>query len=249
MTTTNDSPFAITEDEARQAGYRLVRGAYQGTTDDRLDAWYIDLIDGDTIDRRGAGYPTKEAALEALGEHLSWDLLADQDLPPASQVVDDLGVERMIDDLPAEELTPFAAAEAARAVELCAQYGFAEAESGATILGHARTLIAAARGEIAWDSDAREEAWRALRGIRERAGYGIHEPEEIEAVIDAALGADGGGHAGAKQAAAAAPTIVSIVDPNALPEGEEEAVADRQAERERQVEWLRAALERRGVDK
>lgn len=52
-------------------GYQIVRGSYQDTTDDRLDRWYIDRIDSRTIDRRGAGYCTRRAALDALAEQLA----------------------------------------------------------------------------------------------------------------------------------------------------------------------------------
>lgn len=48
--------------------YEIVRGAYQGTTDDRLDRWYIQIKGCTLIDRRGAGYATKREAMADLRE-------------------------------------------------------------------------------------------------------------------------------------------------------------------------------------
>lgn len=56
----------LTEKQAKKIGYEITRGAYTGTTDDRADRWYIAKIDSVIVDRRGAGYCTKRAALEAL---------------------------------------------------------------------------------------------------------------------------------------------------------------------------------------
>ena len=42
--------------------YYVERGAYQGTSDDRLDRWYIGSDDSDTVDRRGPGYETRDEA-------------------------------------------------------------------------------------------------------------------------------------------------------------------------------------------
>jgi hypothetical protein len=60
----------LTEQQARAAGYELVRGSYYGTTDDRADRWYIDLDFVTTVDRRGSGYRTKREALDALAQLL-----------------------------------------------------------------------------------------------------------------------------------------------------------------------------------
>ena len=60
----------MTEREANERGYRLVRGAYRGTTDDRIDRWYWDNERSSTIDRRGAGYRTRREALDTLADRL-----------------------------------------------------------------------------------------------------------------------------------------------------------------------------------
>lgn len=62
----------MTESQARKLGYRIVRGSYVGTSDDRIDRWYIDRLDSNVIDRRGAGYRTKAEALQAIEEHEAW---------------------------------------------------------------------------------------------------------------------------------------------------------------------------------
>lgn len=56
----------MTEKAAAKAGYSVTRGAYSGTTDDRLDRWYLQAEDG-PVDRRGAGFATKKEALLHLG--------------------------------------------------------------------------------------------------------------------------------------------------------------------------------------
>lgn len=53
-------------------GYIIERGAYQCTTDDRLDRWYAQPVDRDFIDRRGPGFATMREAKAAINEHLSW---------------------------------------------------------------------------------------------------------------------------------------------------------------------------------
>ena len=50
----------------RYHNYTLSRGAYIETADDRINGWYIDRIDADTGDRRGPGYPSRKAAIEAI---------------------------------------------------------------------------------------------------------------------------------------------------------------------------------------
>ena len=49
-------------------GYEIKRGAYSGTTDDRIDRWYIEDPNSNVVDRRGAGYRTKKEAAEAAKE-------------------------------------------------------------------------------------------------------------------------------------------------------------------------------------
>lgn len=46
--------------------FKIVKGAYEGTTDDRFDRWYIQKVATTVIDRRGKGYKTKEQAKRAL---------------------------------------------------------------------------------------------------------------------------------------------------------------------------------------
>jgi hypothetical protein len=49
-------------------GWNIERGAYQGTTDDRLDRWYVQHPDRDVIDRRGPGFATLAEARAAIDE-------------------------------------------------------------------------------------------------------------------------------------------------------------------------------------
>jgi hypothetical protein len=46
-------------------GYRISRGAYSGTTDDRLNRWYAWPEDG-PIDRCGSGFATRKDAKAAV---------------------------------------------------------------------------------------------------------------------------------------------------------------------------------------
>ncbi len=46
------------------ARYTVTRGNYSGTTDDRIDSWYIDDAESTTIDHRGPGFATRKAAEE-----------------------------------------------------------------------------------------------------------------------------------------------------------------------------------------
>lgn len=57
----------------RYKGYRIARGAYQGTTDDRLDRWYYDREDADVLDRRGPGVATLRDAKAAIDEMAALD--------------------------------------------------------------------------------------------------------------------------------------------------------------------------------
>jgi hypothetical protein len=43
--------------------FTATRGTYQGTTDDRIDRWYIEDAEARHVDRRGPGYRTKREAL------------------------------------------------------------------------------------------------------------------------------------------------------------------------------------------
>ena len=52
----------------RRAGYRVERGDYIGTTDDRSDGWYLYRPDRDIIDRRGPGHHTLADAADAAEE-------------------------------------------------------------------------------------------------------------------------------------------------------------------------------------
>jgi hypothetical protein len=58
----------MTEKQAKKLGYSINRGSYQGTTDDRLDRWYIERDSNTMVDRRGGGFITKKLALEYLAE-------------------------------------------------------------------------------------------------------------------------------------------------------------------------------------
>ncbi len=57
--------------KARKLGWTVGRGAYTGTTDDHADRWYIRWEDGGPIDRRGHGWPTRQAALEPIAERVA----------------------------------------------------------------------------------------------------------------------------------------------------------------------------------
>ena len=58
----------MTEKTHTYRGWNIERGAYQGTTDDRLDRWYVQHPDRDAIDRRGPGYATLREAREAIDQ-------------------------------------------------------------------------------------------------------------------------------------------------------------------------------------
>lgn len=61
----------LTLKEAKEKGYRIIRGSYTGTTDDRADRWYIDNLNSNIIDKRGPGFRTRQDALEALSERIA----------------------------------------------------------------------------------------------------------------------------------------------------------------------------------
>ena len=54
--------------EAEKAGYWILRGSYHGTTDDRIDRWYIVPMQGPSA--RIKGFKTRKAALANLEEML-----------------------------------------------------------------------------------------------------------------------------------------------------------------------------------
>lgn len=56
----------LTEEEANELGYEIVKGAYKGTNDNRIDRYYFQRIDSDVVDRRGRGYKSKKKALKGL---------------------------------------------------------------------------------------------------------------------------------------------------------------------------------------
>lgn len=66
--------------DARAAGYEIVRGSYRGTSDDRLDRWYIERIDSHIVSRLGSGYSTRGDALWALTERLAADEAMDSQI-------------------------------------------------------------------------------------------------------------------------------------------------------------------------
>lgn len=71
---------ALTFEQARHRGWTIERGAYQGTTDDRHDRWYVYRIDThNAVDRRGSGYRTRREALEALDDRLGPRYAVDSD--------------------------------------------------------------------------------------------------------------------------------------------------------------------------
>jgi len=53
----------MTEQELRDHGLEIMHGDYTGTTDDRVDRWYLQSVDG-PIDHRGQGYPSKQYILD-----------------------------------------------------------------------------------------------------------------------------------------------------------------------------------------
>ena len=57
--------------QAAQLGYTIRRGSYSGTSDNRIDRWYVERIDSSVIDRRGACFETNRAALESLKDNNS----------------------------------------------------------------------------------------------------------------------------------------------------------------------------------
>ena len=59
----------VGERAAKRLGYEIVRGAYSGTSDDRIDRWYVQHVDDTVVDRRGGGHQTKLEALRGVYEH------------------------------------------------------------------------------------------------------------------------------------------------------------------------------------
>jgi hypothetical protein len=58
-------------------GWRIARGSFSRTTDDRADRWYADAIDADIYDRRGPGYRTLAEAKAAVDEVLALEAADD----------------------------------------------------------------------------------------------------------------------------------------------------------------------------
>lgn len=56
----------ITTAQARKRGFVLMRGEYQGNTDDRYGRWYIQRVDSGRLDFRGPGFATRREALEEI---------------------------------------------------------------------------------------------------------------------------------------------------------------------------------------
>jgi len=76
-----DHTWTISTDEqaridAAHERYRMVRGAYHGTSDDRIDRWYTDDTEGPS-DRRGDGWRTRAEAWAALDERIVMDARMD----------------------------------------------------------------------------------------------------------------------------------------------------------------------------
>jgi len=60
----------MTIEEAKKSGYRVIRGSFTGTSDDRADRWYLDDLNSNLIDKRGAGFKTLQDALDTLAQRL-----------------------------------------------------------------------------------------------------------------------------------------------------------------------------------
>lgn len=55
--------------EIQNLGYTVVRGSFVGTTDDRIDRWYLEHPDDHPwVDRRGPGYNTLRDAYAAVND-------------------------------------------------------------------------------------------------------------------------------------------------------------------------------------
>jgi len=54
----------------RHKQYDIKRGSYIGTTDDRIEGWYVDRVDADTLDRRGPGFDTLAEAVQSINVYL-----------------------------------------------------------------------------------------------------------------------------------------------------------------------------------
>lgn len=52
-------------------GFDIDRGAYQNTSDNRSDRWYIDWPHSRTLDRRGEGFYTIEGAKSVIDSYLN----------------------------------------------------------------------------------------------------------------------------------------------------------------------------------
>ena len=54
-----------------ELGFSVVRGSYYGTTDDRIDRWYVEHPAETCLDRRGSGFKTLRDAYYATAEVLT----------------------------------------------------------------------------------------------------------------------------------------------------------------------------------
>jgi hypothetical protein len=62
--------YSLTKDnrilrDGAPTGYSIGRGAYVGTSDDKIGRWYVERDDG-PVDRRGRGYRSRKAAFDAF---------------------------------------------------------------------------------------------------------------------------------------------------------------------------------------
>ena len=70
-------PTYVTAGSYRYRGYLISRGGFSGTSDDRLDGWYVDPVESDSWDRRGPGYATIGAAAEAIDREVECEEKSD----------------------------------------------------------------------------------------------------------------------------------------------------------------------------
>jgi len=52
----------------KELGFSVMRGGYHGTTDDRIDRWYVEHPATDCVDHRGSGFKTLRDAYHATAE-------------------------------------------------------------------------------------------------------------------------------------------------------------------------------------
>jgi hypothetical protein len=54
----------------KHGDYHISQGSYIGTTDDRIEGWYVDPVNADTLDRRGPGFDTLAEAVQSINVYL-----------------------------------------------------------------------------------------------------------------------------------------------------------------------------------